>query len=100
MAKKPQAEPAAPAPGEATQIGVYRDKKTGEVTDLVLPNPEPKTMAEVAENYFVEHDQYTANEVVVAPDFTVFPGSDKGFNSAENHCRANGLGAPMRIARK
>lgn len=84
----------------AGEIGVVRHPETREVISLVLPNPEPKTMGEVAENYFAEHEQYTLNEVIVAPDFTVFPGSPKGQNAADNYCMAKGLGAPQKVARK
>jgi len=71
------------------EIGVYRNPKTREVTDLVLPFPNAKTPKEVAANYFVEHEQYTLDEVIVCDDFVVFPGTARGQNAADNHCLNN-----------
>jgi hypothetical protein len=92
MAKKnPEGQPASEG-SEAKEIGVYRDPKTKEVTDLVLPFPNAKTPKEVAANYFVEHEQYTLDEVIVCDDSTVFPGTQKGQNAAINYCAAKGIG--------
>lgn len=84
---------AAPAKGKPSkapkEIGVYRDPKTREVQDLVLPHKDPRTPKQMAENYFVEHEQYTLDEVIVCDDGTVFPGTQKGANAAANYCAAN-----------
>lgn len=82
-------EKAAPAPKE---IGVYRNPTTREVTDLVLPHPNAKTPKEKAANYFVEHESYTLDEVIVCDDGTVFPGTQRGQNNADNYCATNKVG--------
>lgn len=72
-------------------MGVYRDPKTNEVAELVLPHPEPSTPKQKGENYFIEHEQYTLDKVFVTSDLTVFPGTDKGKNAASNYAQAKGL---------
>jgi hypothetical protein len=90
MASKIEAEKNSSDPTK--EIGVYRDPKTREVTDLVLPHPNAKTPKEKAANYFVEHEQYTLDEVIVCDDGTVFPGTQRGQNSADNYCIAAKVG--------
>lgn len=78
---------------ESTNSGkaVVRDPQTGAVTELNLPFPDPANADEVGKNYFAEHETYPHNEVIVCSDNTIFPGTAKGKNGADNYCATKGL---------
>jgi hypothetical protein len=72
--------------------GIERHPVTREIINLVLPFPDASTHEEAAANHFYVHPEYKLDKVVVADDLTIFPGSAKGENAAENYCVAEKIG--------